>query len=231
MKNSQINREAVIKVAKALDTLCDEVVFVGGAIVGLYIDDPAAEDIRPTKDIDLAFQIYTLAELEQLRTALNRRGFQEAVESQVICRFRFEELWVDVMATQDIGWAPGNRWFLAGFTHANRVTLDGLEIKLLPLPFFLATKFDAFFDRGIRDVYASTDLEDLMYLLSHTSNLVEQVFLAPNEVAAYVGQSAQKLLRTPAIMAAIPGHLSYDHTDEQFSLVHHKLNQLAFGLR
>ena len=37
-------------------------------------------------------------------------------------------------------------------------------IRLLPLPYFLAAKFDAFFDRGIEDVYASKDLEDLVYL-------------------------------------------------------------------
>ena len=60
MKNTLINREATIKVAKALGDLNSEVVFVGGAMISLYIDDPAAEDIRPTKDIDLTFQITTL---------------------------------------------------------------------------------------------------------------------------------------------------------------------------
>ena len=63
MKNSFIPRQATIKVAKALNTLCEKVVFVGGAMVGLYIDDLAAEDLRPTKDIDLAFQISTSSEL------------------------------------------------------------------------------------------------------------------------------------------------------------------------
>lgn len=175
MKNTQINRLATIKVAKALEHLCEKVIFVGGAMGGFYIDDPAAEDIRPTKDIDLAFEILTLGELEQLRTALNQRGFREAADSGVICRFRYEELWVDVMSTRAVGWAPGNRWFLAGFPHAQRAILDEVAINLLPLPFFLATKFDAFFDRGINDVYASTDLEDLMYIFSHNSRLVDEV--------------------------------------------------------
>lgn len=64
MKNTLINRKATIKIAKALGDLNNEVVFVGGAMVSLYIDDPAAEDIRPTKDIDLAFQITTVGKLE-----------------------------------------------------------------------------------------------------------------------------------------------------------------------
>lgn len=46
MKNAQINRLATIKVAQALGSLCDEVIFVGGAMVILYIDDPAAEEVR-----------------------------------------------------------------------------------------------------------------------------------------------------------------------------------------
>ena len=115
MNNFDLNRLAAIKVAKALGSLCQEVIFVGGAMVGLYIDDPAAEDIRPTKDIDLAFEILTLGELEQLRSELNQRGFREAVDSPVMCHFRYEDLLVDVMSTQAVGWAPGNRWFLAGF--------------------------------------------------------------------------------------------------------------------
>jgi len=51
MRNTLINRKATIKVAQALGELCDEVVFVGGAMVSLYIDDPYAEDIRPTKTL------------------------------------------------------------------------------------------------------------------------------------------------------------------------------------
>ena len=230
MENALINRKATIKVAKALDTLCEEVVFVGGAVVSLYIDDQAAEDIRPTKDIDLAFQITTASELEQLRTELNRRGFMEAADSQVICRFRYDDLLVDVMSTQAIGWAPGNRWFLTGFPHARKVKLDEVEINVLPLPFFLASKFDAFFDRGITDVYASTDLEDLVYLLSHTSDVVAQISDAPQEVKSYLIECAQQVLGNSSILSAIPGHLSYDNPDEQLETVLTKLKQIAHGL-
>ena len=112
MKNTTINRLATIKVAKALGELCDEVVFVGGAMVNLYIDDPYAEDIRPTKDIDLTFQISTAGELDRVRTLLNQKGFTEAADSGVICRFNYEDLLVDVMSTKEVGWAPSNRWFL-----------------------------------------------------------------------------------------------------------------------
>lgn len=148
LKNTIINRMATVKIAKALGELNRKVVFVGGAMVSLYIDDPSAEDIRPTKDIDLTFQITTVGQLEKLRQSLNDKGFHEHAHSNVICRFAFEDLLVDVMSTQTIGWAPGNRWFASGFNKAITVRLEDVEVQILPLPYFLASKMDAFFDRA-----------------------------------------------------------------------------------
>lgn len=56
LKNSRLNRIATEKIASALGDLNDQVVFVGGAVVSLYIDDLAADDARPTKDIDITFK-------------------------------------------------------------------------------------------------------------------------------------------------------------------------------
>lgn len=76
MKNNFINRQATLKIARALGELNSRVVFVGGAMVSLYADDPAAEDVRPTKDIDLTFQITSPGKLEQLREELVAKGFR-----------------------------------------------------------------------------------------------------------------------------------------------------------
>jgi predicted nucleotidyltransferase len=227
VKNTVINKLATTKVANALGELCNEVVFVGGAMVSLYIDDPHAEDIRPTKDIDLTFQITTVIELERIRTLLNLKGFMEAADSSVICRFKYEDLLVDVMSTQQVGWAPGNRWFRQGFDSAIEVTLDTTTIRLLSLPYFLATKFDAFFDRGIKDVYASKDLEDLVYLFNHTSSIVGQVSNAPEDVRHYLKDAVQQMMNNHRIMAAIPGHLFYENMDERYQEIKVKLAELA----
>jgi hypothetical protein len=44
LKNKKINLGIVRKVATALGELNDQVAYVGGAIVSLYADDPAADD-------------------------------------------------------------------------------------------------------------------------------------------------------------------------------------------
>ncbi len=62
LKNTQINREVTKQIAHALGEMNERVVYVGGAVVSLYIDDPSADDVRPTKDIDISMKIASLSE-------------------------------------------------------------------------------------------------------------------------------------------------------------------------
>ncbi len=226
MKNQIINRKATIKVAHALDELNKEVVFVGGAVVSLYIDDPAAEDIRPTKDIDLTFQITTTSRLEELRENLSRKGFNQSHEDNVICRFRLDDLLVDVMSTQAVGWAPTNRWFMPGFTKALRYDLDEIKIQLMPLPYFLASKMEAFFDRGITDLYASHDFEDILYIFNYVSNVADQVLAAEQDVRSYLKECVGKMLGDEKIRSVIPAHLFYETADERLEIIIEKMNRI-----
>jgi len=67
LKNTLINRIATKKIALALGELNKNVVYVGGAVVSFYIDDTSAEDVRPTKDIDISMEIASLGKLEKIR--------------------------------------------------------------------------------------------------------------------------------------------------------------------
>ncbi len=143
LKNAVINRGVIRKIAIALGPLNEHVVFVGGATVGLYIDDPAAEDVRPTKDVDISLSIATLGELEAIREDLTRKGFKQSSEDHVICRFRYEDIKVDVMNTKAVGWAPANPWFAPGFARCETIDIEDQHVQILPLPYFLASKFIA----------------------------------------------------------------------------------------
>ena len=148
MKNSFSNIDALIKVGKALGELNERIVYVGGAVVGLYATDLADDDVRPTKDVDIVVEIATASELEELRKTLAKKGFRQTAEDDVICRFRLEDIKVDVMATKEVGWAPSNLWFALGFKNAESVKFDNIDIKVLPVIYFLASKFEAFEDPG-----------------------------------------------------------------------------------
>lgn len=230
LKNTQINRAVTKKIANALGPLNEQVVYVGGAVVSLYIDDPAADDVRPTKDLDLTMKIATIGALESLREALVALGFIQTSADAVVCRFRFDDILVDVMATVPIGWAPGNRWFEQGFDTAFSYNLDGLVISLLPLPYFLAAKFDAFFDRGIQDLYASHDFEDIVYLFNHRSDITEQLLNSEISVKTYLIECASKIIGSPDLRRAIVANLYYEAQDQRFEMIMTKLTKLANGL-
>ena len=65
-----VNIQAVGFVAEGLQELRERMVFVGGAVISLYADDPGADLPRPTSDIDLVIEL----ELEVVAKADPRTG-------------------------------------------------------------------------------------------------------------------------------------------------------------
>jgi predicted nucleotidyltransferase len=230
LKNTRINRLVTKKIALALDELNEQVVYVGGAVVSLYVDDPAADDVRPTKDLDLTMKIASLSELENIRQSLADKGFIQSAMDSVACRFRYDDILVDVMATVPIGWAPGNRWFELGLDQAISKELEDITIRILPLPYFLATKFDAFFDRGVNDLWASHDYEDIVYLFNHVTDISEQILNSDEVVKGYIGECANQILGNQSFKEAIIGNLFFEHQDERFNLIIDKLTTVVHWL-
>ena len=226
MRNFQIHTQTIEKIAKALGELNKNVAFVGGSVVGIYANDLAADDVRPTKDIDITLQIASLSKLEILREALTDKGFKQQIDEDVICRFVYDGTLVDVMATQAIGWAPANQWFAPGFKHLISVEIGDMTIKLLSLPYFLATKFDAHADRGGSDPRTSKDFEDITYLLDYVSDLEEQIAVAPEDVKTYLIGQFKAILADDAKQEAILAQLPYSIQMERFAIIMDKLRSI-----
>ena len=227
LKNTLINRLATRRIAHALGELNEQVVYVGGAVVSLYIDDPTAEDVRPTKDVDISLEIASINALETLRESLIQKGFYQSSEDNVICRFRFEDIKVDVMSTEAVGWAPANRWFASGFRHRMAFLLDEITIHLLPLPYFLASKLDAFYDRGSTDPRTSHDFEDIVYLLNYTSDLSLQIQASDDVLKQYLSDRFADILADNAKQEAILGSLFYEDQLVRFKKIIRLLNGLT----
>ena len=227
MKNTQINLKATISVAKALGNLLEKVVFVGGAVVSLYIDDPAADDVRPTKDIDLTFEILSVSDLEELRQKLNERGFKQSHKDKVACRFRLDDKKVDVMSTEAVGWAPANRWFKEGFKQAYDHNLENEKIKLLPFPYFLATKFEAFDSRGGHDARGSHDFEDIVYLLNYTSNFDELILGTDNNVKSFLISCLKEITESKKLQEAVKANLYFEDQEVRFEMILNKIIKIV----
>jgi hypothetical protein len=85
--------------AVTLGPLLEEVVFLGGASIDLWLSDPGAPAVRTTDDVDVVCDITSLAAYYRLGERLRERGFAEASDSRVICRWRHRDtgLVLDVM--------------------------------------------------------------------------------------------------------------------------------------
>ncbi|MBX2966047.1 MAG: hypothetical protein KF845_07870 [Cyclobacteriaceae bacterium] len=103
LKNKVINLGVVKKVALALNELNNHVVYVGGAIVSVYADDPAADDVRPTKDIDIMLRLTTFSELADFQEKLAQKKIFPDAGSTISCRFKYDDVLIDVMSTTEVG--------------------------------------------------------------------------------------------------------------------------------
>ena len=72
MENKSINLDIVKKIAVALKHLRPKVAFVGGGMISLYADDRAADEVRPTTDIDLSLTLESYGAWAKLQEGLAR---------------------------------------------------------------------------------------------------------------------------------------------------------------
>ena len=189
-----------------------ELVFVGGAVTGLLITDPAQPAIRPTEDVDLIVQAAVRADYALVEKALRARGFVNDISKDApICRWRVGAVTVDVMPTlKEILGFSNRRYPLALKTSRKTSLPSGMFIRLVTAPVFLATKFEAFADRGKHDYLFSHDLGDLISVIDGRDELLAECARLDDELKAYLRDRVGRLLATPAFLEALPGHLPGD---------------------
>ena len=161
-------------VAESLKELKDKVVFVGGATVALYAQNKNITDLRPTDDVDVIIELASYCGYSSLDETLRKIGFANDVNSGVICRYTIQGIIVDVMPTEPNVIGFSNPWYPEGYKNAIAYNLDkNLAIKIFSLPYFIASKIEAFKSRGANDYRASTDFEDIVYVLDRGADLIE----------------------------------------------------------
>lgn len=115
MKNRTINVGVVAEVAEALAEIKQHMVFVGGAVVSLYADDPASDEIRPTQDIDMTLNIVNLTHWQKVQGQLAQLGFHPDPFGNTNSSYKYKDIPVDIMANEDGPLGPSNSWYKIGF--------------------------------------------------------------------------------------------------------------------
>jgi hypothetical protein len=222
------NIERVLAVARQLGELAQEVVFVGGAATGLLVTDPAIADVRPTIDVDVIVEVISHVDYFRLQERLREKGFRESMQEEVICRWKYKEILLDVMPTDERILGFSNRWYAEAFRNPQDIVIDGMAIKLIRALYFLGTKLEAFYGRGKADYMASHDMEDLITVLDGRVEIVEEVQQSEEGIKRYLAEQFRRLLEKDEFLDALPGHLAPDEASQQrVPIVEDRMRQIA----
>ncbi len=174
------------RVAVILAQIDQNFIYVGGATVGLFLTDSGSAEPRPTDDVDVIVEILEVSDHAKLEEELRRLGFSN--DEQIIVRWHGHNSVVDVVTIEDIGYGPTNRWYKSGSLNVSESTLPlGTIVSHLDAPHFIATKLEAFADRGLGDYYASHDLEDVWTVIDGRPEIEEEFAAAPEELKEFLG--------------------------------------------
>jgi len=226
LKNQAINLKVVEKVALALGELNDEVIYVGGAVVSLYVTDEGAELPRPTKDIDISVQVSSYAQMDQLREKLANKKIYPAPDETIMYRYSYEDILIDFIPYEETPLGPTNRWLKPGFEKAYPEKVGITEIKILPVSLFLATKWEAFNSRG-GDPRTSHDFEDIIYVIDNNRSVVDDVSNAQKDVRDFLKSMSKEILSNPSANEIIECHINPFTANERRKLINGKLKEIA----
>jgi len=206
------NIEILEIAAVALGPICDELVFLGGCAVGLLITDSAAPPVRVTRDVDTVTEIASIAEYHQMGKRLRDRGFEvDPSRDATICRWIGHGILLDVMPTDESILGFSNYWYASAVNTAKQFVLpNDLCILLINAAHFLATKLAAFDGRGEEDYVMSHDLEDVICVIDGRPGMEDEVRASAEDLRRYISSRLRDLLKQPAFLEALPGHLPGD---------------------
>ena len=229
MHNKVINLALVAQVAKGLKELKDKMVFIGGAVISLYTDDPSADEIRPTSDIDMTINLANYAEWAKMQERLAELNFYPDPQGQSICSYKFQDIAIDIIPAEDSSIGVSNQWYKPGFKNLQKIQLEneGVEINILPAAYFLATKLEAFKDRGKNDFYGSHDFEDIIYLIDNRKTIVSDIQEADEEVKQFIKIELTSINNHKQSNEILAMHIHPLIREERFKILKEKIERIV----
>ena len=220
-------------IAEALGDLKKRCFLTGGVSIPFYITDQLEEAPRATLDIDVALEVYSAREYyDVIEKQLRSRGFNHDLSQDApICRWRWEDLVVDIMPVDENVLGFANPWYRAGLDHTIPLVIsEKCHWRILSAPYALAAKLAAFWSRGVSDPGNSHDLEDILTIINGRAEIVQEMEAAPEDCRQYVANSCFKLLNDRALRDVLAYHLPYGIAGQQrLSVVLERLKRLSLA--
>jgi hypothetical protein len=118
---------------------------------------------------------------------------------------------LDVMPLDEAVLGFSNRWYRPALRSALRADVGGgRSLQHIDGPHFLASKMEAFHNRGEGDHLMSHDLEDLVVVVEGRPEIVTEVEAAGAEVRAFLAEGVAGLLADRFFLEALAGYFAGD---------------------
>lgn len=99
----------------------------------------------------------------------------------------------------------------------------------MSVSYFLATKFEAYHNRGKSDPLGSPDFEDIIYILDNHLELPDEILNSPINVKKFLVTEFKTILNDTTLQEAILGNLNHLTQTERFRLILNKLKTILSG--
>ncbi len=203
-------REPLVHLAREIEPILPEVVFVGAHVANLLITESGVTRVRPTTDVDVVVGATTRTAFRKLEERLRELGLQpEMGDDAVICRWHTPSgIILDVMPTNREILGFSNQWYPLVVRSSIEYELESdLIIRIPTAPLFIASKLEAFLGRGAGDLLRSQDLEDVITVVAGRPAIVDEVREAQSEVRTWIADEISELLEDENMEYAMQGAL------------------------
>lgn len=207
---------SMLLVAAKLNELALDHVFLGGSVLRFLLDAPDLTPVRQTRDVDVAIGVVAFEAYSALEERLRQAGFDHDMrEGAPKCRWIFGDTIVDIMPAGGDYLGLNTAWFQEAVDTAKTIQVGDATLSIVEPAAFLATKLEAFNDRGDGDYLASHDLEDVITVVDGRRHIVKDVQLAPRKLRDFIVTEFARLLAVARFRNAIAAHLPPDEASQQ----------------
>ena len=110
-----------------------------------------------------------------------------------------------------------------------RITEENQLLQILPLPYFLASKFTAYNGRGKNEPRTSHDFEDIVYILDNRTDIVTQLINAATDVKPFLTNELAAILNDSVKQEAIAGNLFYESRNIRFKKIMENIKAIVIA--
>lgn len=168
-------RDAIRAVLAVFGPDAGDFVFLGSCVLALYMRSEGGP-FRPTIDADVVSTVRPWTVQQQRLSRLCERNILSPDE-KLLCRYHLtgQNIAVDVLSPEGMNIGNITDWFLRAIENASAFALgDGIVVRAVTPPYFMALKLEAWTDRG-EDVRSDKDAEDVVAVATEVRDLVALV--------------------------------------------------------